>query len=139
MTVFDTDVFVEILMGNARFVERAAAVPVEQQAISVVTVEEILRGRLHAVRKAEASREAGVLERAYELLIRTVNDCHRLLILPYTPDADSLYRTWREQRVRVSTHDLRIAAICRVHGASLASRNRRDFERIPGLDVTFWT
>jgi tRNA(fMet)-specific endonuclease VapC len=138
MTVFDTDVFVEILAGNGRFVERAAAVPSDQQSIAVVTVEEIMRGRLHVIRQAEAGKGRITLGRAYELLSRSVNDFHRPTILPYTGGADLLFRGWREQRIRVSTHDLWIAAICEDHGATLASRNRRDFERVPGLSVEFW-
>ena len=41
-------------------------------------------------------------------------------------------------RVRIATHDLRIAATCVAHAAKLISRNRRDFERVPGLIVEFW-
>jgi tRNA(fMet)-specific endonuclease VapC len=43
-----------------------------------------------------------------------------------------------DQKIRVSTHDLRIAAICVSASATLISRNRADFQRIPGLDVEFW-
>ncbi len=138
MTVFDTDVFVEILAGNRHFVERAAAIPSDQQAVAIVSVEEILRARLHAIRRAEAGRGRTTLQRAYELLGRTVNDCQCVSVLPYTSGCDSLFHNWREQKVRVSTHDLRIAAICRDHSATLASRNRRDFEQVPGLSVEFW-
>ena len=138
MTVFDTDVFVEILAGNSRFVERAAAFSPYQQSITIVSVEEMVRARLHAIRRSEAGRGGITIERAYELLGRSVNDFQRLIILPYTGGAESLFRNWREQKVRVSTHDLRIAAICRDHSATLASRNRRDFEQIPGLAVEFW-
>ena len=97
-----------------------------------------MRGRLHAIRQAEAGKGRITLARAYELLGRSVNDFHGLIILPYTGGADLLFRVWREQRIRVSTHNLRIAAICEDHAATLASRNRRDFERIPGLPVEFW-
>lgn len=38
----------------------------------------------------------------------------------------------------VSTHDLRIAAICMDRSATLISRNRKDFDRVPGLSVTYW-
>ena len=137
MTVFDTDVFVEILAGNASFVERRAAIPPDQQAIAIVTVEEVLR-RLHAIRRAEAGKGRITIQRAYELLGRTVSDFQRLTVLPYTAGCDSLFHDWRERKVRVSTHDLRIAAICCGHSAVLASRNRRDFERVPGLSVEFW-
>jgi predicted nucleic acid-binding protein len=47
-------------------------------------------------------------------------------VLSYTPQADTLYLQWRHQRIRVGTHDLRIAAICVAHGATLISRNRQD-------------
>jgi predicted nucleic acid-binding protein len=60
-----------------------------------------------------------------------------LQILAYTPDADLHFRFWKQQGMRVSTHDLRIAAICVAHQATLLTRNRRDFERIPGLAVEF--
>ena len=44
----------------------------------------------------------------------------------------------RASKVRVSTHDLRIAAICIDHAATLVSRNRRDFDQVPGLSVQYW-
>jgi hypothetical protein len=34
-----------------------------------------------------------------------------MTVLSYTPQADALYRQWRHQRIRVGTHDLRIAAV----------------------------
>ena len=138
MTLFDTDVFAEILAGNAPFAERAATIPPDQQGVAIVTVEEILRGRLHAIRQAEAGRGRTTLERAYKLLGHTVDDLQRVTVLPYTSGCDALFRLWREQKIRISTHDLRIAAVSRQHSATLASRNRRDFERVPGLSVEFW-
>ena len=49
MIVFDTDVMVEILRGNPAIVERAARFSPNEQSISVVVVEEILRARLNAI------------------------------------------------------------------------------------------
>jgi tRNA(fMet)-specific endonuclease VapC len=59
-------------------------------------------------------------------------------VLSYTPHAETLYQQWRQQRLRLPTHDLRIAAICVAHVATLISRNRRDFAQVPGLQVEFW-
>jgi tRNA(fMet)-specific endonuclease VapC len=50
----------------------------------------------------------------------------------------SAYQDWRRQKIRVGTHDLRIAAICVENSATLISRNRHDFELIPGLSVELW-
>jgi tRNA(fMet)-specific endonuclease VapC len=138
MIAFDTDVLTEILMGNAALVRLATTIPVPEQAVPVIVLEEILRGRLHVIRQAEAGRAHVSIARAYELLAETFRDFRRLHILSYTSQAEALYQQWRQQGLRLATHDLRIAATCVAHGASLISRNRRDFERIPGLMVEFW-
>ena len=138
MTIFDTDVLVEILVGNPRYVDRAAAISPNQQGIAIITAEEIPRGRLHSIRQAEAGKGRIAIAQAYDFFSRSLHDLQQLAILPYTPSSDLLFQQWRKQKVHVSTHDLRIAAICVEHSATLASRNRRDFERIPGLPVEFW-
>jgi tRNA(fMet)-specific endonuclease VapC len=35
--------------------------------------------------------------------------------------------------------DLRIASVVLDHSATLITRNRRDFERVPGLMIEDWT
>jgi tRNA(fMet)-specific endonuclease VapC len=138
LIAFDTDVLTEVLLGNPRYVARAAAIPMHEQAVPVIVLEEIMRGRLNIIRQAEAGRASISLARAYQLFEDTFTDFRQLHILSYTPQAESLYQEWRQQGIRVATHDLRIAAICVVHAARLISRNRRDFERIPGLITEFW-
>lgn len=138
MIAFDTDVLTEILLGNARLIERATAIPPSEQGIPVVVVEEIIRGRLNAIRHAEAPKARLTVTRAYELFVQSLTDFQRLTILVYTSGADSLFHQWRASKVRVSTHDLRIAAICIDHAATLVSRNRRDFDQVPGLSVQYW-
>lgn len=138
MIAFDTDVLTEILGGNVLFVERAVKIPASEQAIPIVVVEEIVRGRLNAIRQAKAGRGRLALARAYELFEQSLTDFRHVPILSYTPAAESLFQTRRRQGIRVSTHDLRIAAICIDRSATLVSRNRRDFDRVPGLSVTYW-
>lgn len=50
MIAFDTNVLTEVLVGNPAFVERVAAIPIYQQALPVVVVEELVRGRLNVIR-----------------------------------------------------------------------------------------
>ena len=138
MIAFDTDVLTEILLGDAAFVTRAAAIPLHEQAIPVIVIEEIMRGRLNIIRQAEAGRTNISLVRAYELFEDTFSDFRRLHVLSYTVEAETRYHEWRQQGIRLGTHDLRIAAICVAHSATLISRNRRDFERVPGLVAEFW-
>jgi tRNA(fMet)-specific endonuclease VapC len=135
---FDTNILTEVLLGNPPFVARAAAIPVHLQAVPVIVIEEVIRGRLNIIRHAEAGKAKVNLERAYELFQETFSKTRWLQVLSYTASAESLYRQWRQQGIRVSTHDLRIAAICVANNAKLISRNRRDFERVPGLAIEFW-
>ncbi|HEY4723957.1 MAG TPA: type II toxin-antitoxin system VapC family toxin [Anaerolineae bacterium] len=136
--MFDTDVLTAILLGNPALVERAAAIPVREQAVPVIVIEEIMRGRLNVIRQAEAGRANVNIAHAYELFEETFTDFRRIQVLSYTSQADALYQQWRQQGIRIATHDLRIAATCVAHAGILISRNRLDFERVPGLRVEFW-
>jgi tRNA(fMet)-specific endonuclease VapC len=139
MIAFDADVLTEILAGQSVYSERAARIPVHEQAVPIIVVEEILRGRLNSIRQAEAAKSRLTIERAYELLERTLQAFHDVLVLSYSPAAEALYQEWRGRKLRVGTHDLRIAAICVARSATLATRNRRDFEQIPELSLEVWT
>jgi tRNA(fMet)-specific endonuclease VapC len=138
MIAFDTDILTEILLGTPAYLTRAAAVPPGEQGVPIVVVEEIIRGRLEMIRRAEAGKGTITLERAYQLFEQNLNDFRRLVILPYTAEAETRFTEWRRQKIRVSTHDLRIAAIALTHSATLISRNRADFQQVPGLTVEFW-
>src|SRR5215470_11416786 len=131
MFAFDTDILTEILLGAPEFIPRASSIPRHEQAVPVVVIEEIIRGRLQVIRQAEAGTARVDLSRAYALFEQTMRDVQRLTILAYTLQADLHYRQWRQERLRISTHDLRIAAICVAHTARLISRNRRDFGQVP--------
>ncbi len=139
MIAFDTDVLTEILLGNAAFVQRASAIPIGEQSLPVIVIEEIMRGRLNIIRQAEAGRGSIGISNAYELFEETFRDFRRVHVLSFTSQAEALYQEWRGQGIRTATHDLRIAALCVAHSAKLISRNRRDFEKIPGLSVEFWS
>lgn len=138
MISFDADVLTAILQGDVVLAQRAAKLPLNEQTVPVVVVEEFFRGRLNTIRQAEAGKAKLTVERAYELFSATVNAFRHIVILPYTTAADALVQEWRSRKIRVGTHDLRIAAICIVHSARLISRNRQDFEQVPGLQIEYW-
>ena len=130
MIAFDTDILTEILVGAPEFVTCASSIPRHEPAVPVVVLEEVIRGRLQVIRQAEAGAARVDLARTYVLFEQTIRDVQRLPILAYTPQANMHYRQWRQQRLRIPTHDLRIAALCVTHMARLISRNRRDFEAV---------
>lgn len=61
------------------------------------------------------------------------------LILPFDAGAIALFDKLRSQRVRVSTMDLRIAAIAISRNLVLLTRNFSDFNKVPGLVMEDWT
>ena len=137
MIAFDTDVLVEILRENPAFADRARKIPIVERF--VVVVEEILRARLNAIRQTESRNLRLSLPRAYELFARSLQELVYFAMLPFTAEAEALFHEFRGRKIRVGTRDLRIASICVVHRIKLASRNRRDFDLVPGLDVEYWT
>lgn len=77
MTAFDTDALTAVMVGDATFVERAAAIPGHQQGVPIIVVEEIVRGRLNVIRQAEAGKSRISIDRAYELFEETIRDVRR--------------------------------------------------------------
>jgi tRNA(fMet)-specific endonuclease VapC len=72
------------------------------------------------------------------LFEQTLADIREVKVLSMMQQAEDLLKEWRKKKTRGSTHDLRIAALCVIGSATLVTRNRRDFQKIPGLSVEFW-
>jgi tRNA(fMet)-specific endonuclease VapC len=138
MKAFDTNILTEIMAANPAYADRIAKVPLEEQVVPIIAVEEILRGRLNAIRQAEAGKIRLTVERAYQLFEETLDAFREMKFLTLSREAEALLAEWRKQKVRGSTHDLRIAASCVARSITLITRNRGDFQKIPGLSVEFW-
>ena len=134
--VLDTDHLSLILRGHPKIRERLTAIPPEQIAITIITVEEQLRGRLAQLSKARSGDARSV---AYRYLRKAVNDLARLNVLDYDAASDRIYGELRQQRVRVGSQDLRIAAIALANNCNLVTRNYSDFSKVPSLIIDDWT
>lgn len=138
MTAFDTDVLSDIIRGNARVIARLGQVDPADRAVPAVAAGEVLRGWLAVVRQAEAGKGKTTLGQAYANLTLSIEAMARFRLLPYTPTADALYQQWRAAKLRVGSQDLRIAATCLDHEATLVTRNARDYAQVPGLTLGVW-
>ncbi len=94
---------------------------------------------------AAADRRAATVERgnedgdvAYGWLHRSIETLIKLPILPFADAAADAFHRLRDARVRAGTMDLKIAAICMAHDATLLTRNLVDFDKVPGLRVENW-
>jgi tRNA(fMet)-specific endonuclease VapC len=138
MTALDTDVLTLFLRGNEPIMSRIFSLPWDSLALPIVVAEEVFRGRLDAIRKAQSHKKSVELIGKYHLFHLSIQSCSSFKLLPYSVDADRQYESWRARKIRVGIQDLRIAAICVAHGVPLATRNRRDFRQLDELTVHYW-
>jgi tRNA(fMet)-specific endonuclease VapC len=111
----------------------------ENFAVTIVTVEEVIRGRFNVIRQASAPSQADKLVLAYTKLWDTLDDFKNLNILKFDQNASTIYTEFFRQRIRIGTQDLRIAAIVLANNAILVTRNYRDFSQVPDLVQEDWT
>ena len=117
-------------------VHHLASVPPDHVFVTIVTVEEQLRGWLAVIRRASTPER---LIAAYASLHRAVTYFVQVNLLDYREDAASHFAALRGQRMRIGTQDLRIAAMALAAGGTLITRNRRDFQQVPGLLLEDWS
>lgn len=103
---------------------------------TVINAEEQLRGRLAQITEA---REDAKREVAYQWLTKTITFLSAFQMLQYDTQAQEIYQSLKEQRVRIGTQDLRIASITLAHNGALLTRNLRDFEKVPGIIIQDWS
>jgi predicted nucleic acid-binding protein len=138
MIVLDTNVLSELMQRRpaARVVRWVDEQDAQTLAITAVTVAELLYG---VARLADGVRKTK-LASAVNALVR---DDFSGRVLPFDARAAEHYADLVAERDRhgrpISTADGQIAAICRYHGARLATRNVRDFSEINVELVDPWT
>jgi tRNA(fMet)-specific endonuclease VapC len=59
--------------------------------------------------------------------------------IPFDESANAQYETLCQQKIRIGTYDLRIAAIVLSKGGVLVTRNQRDFGKVPDLILEDWS
>jgi predicted nucleic acid-binding protein len=86
-------------------------------------------------RSAKTPQES---EYAAMLLAALVVSWNRFAITPMTESARAQFDVLVRAKLNVKHNDLRIAAIAKEIGATVVTRNRRDFGRVPGLVIADW-
>lgn len=132
--LFDTDSFTLFQFNHAGVVGRAAVV--DRLAISIVTVDETLTGWYSRVRKAQTPAQLAVAYRGFQKSIEAIGVME---IVPYSEASIERQLELRKAMRRIGKLDLAIAAIALEFDATLVTRNRIDFEQIPGLQIEDWS
>jgi tRNA(fMet)-specific endonuclease VapC len=134
--ILDTDHLSLYRRGHVKLKAHLAQFLPAQVAITAITAEEQLRGRLAQIR--EARTEAERLQ-AYYWFCDTLELLKDFTVVTYDAAASTIYELLRQQKLRIGTQDLRIAAITLVLDATLVTRNQRHFGQVPNLKLVDWT
>ncbi len=135
MYILDTD-HVSLWLENHPAVRDKAAEFEADLAITIVTVQELFNGWIGRLNDpAQANHQI----RLYAKLSRVVAYLQEVKVLDLDETADYCFRRMltdhpqlRKNRVQ---KDMRIAAIALSLNATVVTRNRRDFEQVPGLAI----
>ena len=128
--LLDTDTCAFILRRSSPvLLERMQSVPIRQQAVSTITVAELLYGvQVSSRRKANQA--------AVDLLMR------HLAVLDWPREAAEHYADIRADLKKrgqlIGSNDLLIAAHVRCIDATVVTNNVKDFGRVKGLRVENW-
>lgn len=76
---------------------------------------------------------------AYQNLHVTFDSLKSFSILDFSPAASSVYVSLSNQKIRIGTQDLRIAAIALSVEGIVVTRNQRDFGKVPNLTIEDWS
>ena len=139
MFVLDTDLLTLAFRGRGVDAEnlrrRLALVPQREVAATIVNYEEQMRGWLAFA--AKAKNVAGLVD-AYRKLEQHLENFKQIPLLSFSERAAVEFQRLRKI-VRIGTMDLRIAAIAITLGATILTRNVRDFAKVPGVNVEDWS
>ena len=134
--ILDTDHISLAQRGHAQVLSQVLSMSSESLSISIVSVQELMRGRLAQTQRAKNNTS---LIRAYKLLHEAITFYRALSIIDFDEHAATVFDDLRQQKIRIGTLDLRIAAIALAHNRVLVTRNARDFERVPNLWIEDWS
>jgi tRNA(fMet)-specific endonuclease VapC len=109
---------------------------VREVGVTIVSFEEQTRGWPTYLAQARSLPQQ---VEAYARPRRMVENCRWIPLADFDTAASIVFQRLKAARVRIGTMDLKIAAIALARVATLVTRNRSDFEKVPGLIVEDWT
>ena len=134
--VLDTDMLTLLEEAHPAVCKKVGAVPADELAVTVVTVEEKLTGWYTLIRRAKKPDQ---FIHAYRRLAGAVNLLKPLRVLEVSQAGFDLYQNLKAQKLGVGRMDLLIAAVVLDAKATLVTRNRSDFAKVPGLVWVDWS
>jgi tRNA(fMet)-specific endonuclease VapC len=117
------------------------AIGMQNIALTTITLEEQAQGWLKAIKSASQAplpKRAEKFQWAYNGLRQSVQLVNQFELLEFPIASYERFLDFRRQGIRISTNDLQIASIAIEMGRVVVTRNLRDFEQVPGLQIENW-
>ncbi|MBH8555464.1 type II toxin-antitoxin system VapC family toxin [Nostocaceae cyanobacterium CENA357] len=139
MYILDTD-HLSFIQRNSeegkRVLTKLATVEELEVAVTVITYEEQIRGRLNVLSRAKMLDEQVF---AYQGLQQLALDYQSIRIIPFSRIAALEHQRLRKAYSRLGNMDLKIAAISLTNNTILLTRNESDFGKIVELRTEDWS
>jgi tRNA(fMet)-specific endonuclease VapC len=140
MFILDTDHLViiqqQIQPEFARLAERMSNYAQGDFHVSIVSFHEEVLGWTTYLNRAKSRHS---IVKAYLRFFGILADFAALQVLPFDDAAAETFDDLRRGGIRIGTMDLRIASTANCCNATVLTRNRVDFDKVPGLRVEDWT
>ncbi|QTG75175.1 PIN domain-containing protein [Trueperella pecoris] len=127
--LLDTNMWIEILRGNARVVDRFGALATEQIVLSPIVLGELHVGALKSRRSKEALAQVTAIANTFT---------HTMINADTAVHYAKIRGALEAAGTPIGANDLWIAADALTHRCTLVTHNTREFERIPALKLKDW-
>jgi tRNA(fMet)-specific endonuclease VapC len=138
MLILETDHLVEYQKGTspeAHRLKQRLDEAIQPFAITIITVEEVMRGWMAAVRR---TKDPFRQIHPYAKLRQLFRSFATWDVLDWTTASAAEFASLKTAKVRVGTMDLKIASIALGNNAMLLTRNLNDYQKVPQLRVADW-
>ncbi|HTK74367.1 MAG TPA: type II toxin-antitoxin system VapC family toxin [Gemmataceae bacterium] len=141
MLILDTDAMTILFRSESplyvKLLDRLERDPRQEVVTTIASVHEQLQGWLSLLNRARLTPKD--LINTYHRLQTALEEYGAMTILQFDHLAHAKHEEIRRRARRVATLDLRIASIALTRGATILTRNVRDFRQVPGLHVEDWS
>jgi tRNA(fMet)-specific endonuclease VapC len=140
MWLLDTD-HVSLILRKDLKVKAALVQRAPDTVVGIITLQEVFNGWIGSLNQPNSDR-AQLIWRYHQLW--SASEFFKTIpILEFDERAYDRYNQILDQhpslRKKRLQQDIRIAAIALVNGATIVTRNRRDFGLVPGLAIEDWS
>ena len=139
MYLLDSDHMSLLERGGAEGVKiraRLRSAPPDDVATTIISYEEQMRGWMaRLASNADTDRQIN----DYSELKRLLNNYCRTVVVEFDAKASAEFKRLRQAGIRIGAMDLKIAAIALANDATVITRNRKDFSRVPNLKFEDWS